>query len=75
MARDTAAPAAITRGASLNPAGIGHTRAQEVIEYRNSLLHCISPVMARLGSAWLLESIPLTGVKQTAMLRRGNANY
>jgi hypothetical protein len=28
--------------------------------------------MARLGSAWLRESIPLTGVKQTAMLRRGN---
>ena len=27
----------------------------------------------RLGSAWLRESIPLTGVKQTAMLRRGNA--
>jgi hypothetical protein len=31
--------------------------------------------VARLGSAWLHESIPLTGVKQTAMLRRGNANY
>src|SRR6202022_3359411 len=31
------------------------------------------PYMARLGSAWLRESIPLTGVKRTAMLRRGNA--
>jgi hypothetical protein len=31
--------------------------------------------MEKLGSAWLRESIPLTGVKQTAMLRRGNANY
>jgi hypothetical protein len=31
--------------------------------------------MARLGSAWLRESIPLTGVKQTAMLRRGNAFF
>jgi hypothetical protein len=29
------------------------------------LLHCISPVMARLGSAWLRESIPLTGVWHT----------
>jgi hypothetical protein len=31
--------------------------------------------LARLGSPWLRESIPLTGVKRTAMLRRGNANY
>src|ERR1700737_1510079 len=31
--------------------------------------------MARLGSAWLHVSIPLTGVKQTVMLRRGNATY
>jgi hypothetical protein len=31
--------------------------------------------LARLGSAWLRESIPLTGVKRTAMLQRGNANY
>jgi hypothetical protein len=31
--------------------------------------------MARPGSAWLRESIPLTGVKRTAMLQRGNANY
>jgi hypothetical protein len=31
--------------------------------------------MERLGSAWLRQLIPLTGVKQTAMLRRGNANY
>jgi hypothetical protein len=37
------------------------------------LLHCISPLLARPGSAWLLESIPLTGVKRTAMLQRGNA--
>jgi hypothetical protein len=28
--------------------------------------------LARLGSAWLRESIPLTGVKRTAMLRGGN---
>jgi hypothetical protein len=33
------------------------------------------PVLARPGSAWLRESIPLTGVKRTEMLRRGNANY
>jgi hypothetical protein len=31
------------------------------------------PQLARLGSAWLRESIPLTGVKRTEMLRRGNA--
>jgi hypothetical protein len=30
-------------------------------------------LLARLGSAWLRESIPLTGVKRTEMLRRGNA--
>src|SRR6202047_94001 len=30
-------------------------------------------LLARPGSAWLRESIPLTGVKRTAMLRRGNA--
>jgi hypothetical protein len=35
----------------------------------------MSPVVARLGNAWLREPLPLTGVKQTAMLRRGNANY
>jgi hypothetical protein len=35
---------------------------------------CSGLQLARLGSAWLRESIPLTGVKQTAMLRRGNAN-
>jgi hypothetical protein len=29
--------------------------------------------VARLGSAWLRESIPLSGMKRTAMLRRGNA--
>jgi hypothetical protein len=37
------------------------------------LLQCMSRLMARLGSARLCESIPLTGVKQTAMLRCGNA--
>jgi hypothetical protein len=31
--------------------------------------------MAPPESAWLRESIPLTGVKRTAMLRCGNANY
>src|ERR1700730_16960669 len=31
------------------------------------MLQCMSPLLARLGSAWLRESIPLTGVKQTAM--------
>jgi hypothetical protein len=39
------------------------------------LLHCRGPEVARPGSAWLRESIPLTEVKRTAMLRRGNANY
>jgi hypothetical protein len=31
--------------------------------------------LARPGSAWLRESIPLTGVKRTAMVQCGNANY
>jgi hypothetical protein len=37
------------------------------------LLQCVSLLLARPGSAWRRESIPLTGVKRTAMLRRGNA--
>jgi hypothetical protein len=48
-------------------------RADEVIAYDAFLLQCISSVLARPGSAWLRESIPLTGVKRTPMLRRGNA--
>ena len=34
---------------------------------------CSQPLVAHSGSDWLRELIPLTGVKQTAMLRRGNA--
>jgi uncharacterized protein len=33
------------------------------------------PLAERPGSALLRESIPLTGVKRTPMLRCGNANY
>jgi hypothetical protein len=50
-------------------------RTDEEIEYHDLLLHCIGPVMARPGSAWLREPLPLTGVKRTAMLRCDNVCF
>jgi hypothetical protein len=43
-----------------------------VLHHTKACCICSRPHLARLGSAWLRESIPLTGVEQTAMLRRGN---
>jgi hypothetical protein len=42
------------------------------------MAHGISPLDAISDAchrAWLREPLPLTGVKRTEMLRRGNANY
>jgi hypothetical protein len=58
------------------PAKLGGIIISPVASHaRSGNLSLSARVMARLGSAWLREPLPLTGVKRTAMLQRGNANY